>query len=459
MRRRTPRAGLARSTARLRERLWERLWGWLWIWLLLPWLLVLAVVVVEVTDGIQGRVTHVGSLLTPAPALAAVRGRPRDVLAVSAAALAIGLATSFEPAAAGSDASATALVSLAVVSAAGLVAAVARRRREGQLVRIRQVAEAAQLALLSPVPRRAGGLRLAARYSAAESDTLIGGDLYEVVVLPDRTRLIIGDVRGKGLPAIRTAAAVLGAFREAAQYESALTTVAGRCSRAVARCAREAAAGDGPEAEAEADELFVTAALVEVQNGRLRVVDLGHPPPLLLTAEGCAPLPVEPLPPLGLVHGFTVGWDDDCGLTVHTRWSPGDRLLLHTDGIDEARDGRGRFFPLAETLEELRGVPTERLPDELLDAVARHTGGRLRDDAAVVAVEFSEAGEAVNGETVTRETVTREAAGVREPGEKERGGPDGPGGTGKAAPFGSRDGPGGRPVLRTIPDDRRSAGS
>lgn len=394
---RTPRAGLARVSARLWESLWERLWGRLWVWLLLPWLLVLAVAVIEVTDGLHGRVAHAGSLLTPAPALAAVRGRPRDVLAVSAAALALGLATSFEPVTAETDTSTTALVSLAVVSAAGLVAAAVRRRREGQLVRIRQVAEAAQLALLSPVPRRTDGLRLAARYSAAESDTLIGGDLYEVVVRPDRTRLIIGDVRGKGLPAIRTAAAVLGAFREAAQYEPALTTVAGRCSRAVERCAREAAGGAGPdaEAEAEADELFVTAALVEIEGGRLRVVDLGHPPPLLLTARGCEPLAVDPLPPLGLVHGFTAGWDDERGLTVHTRWRPGDRLLLHTDGIDEARDGRGRFFPLTETLRELRGVPTERLPDELLEAVARHTGGRLRDDAAVVAVEFSAAGEAV----------------------------------------------------------------
>ncbi|MGY1455337.1 PP2C family protein-serine/threonine phosphatase [Streptomyces sp. SS8] len=394
---RTPRAGLARASVRLWESLWERLWGRLWVWLLLPWLLVLVVAAVEVTGGLQGRVAHAGSLLTPAPALAAVRGRPRDVLAVSAAALVLGLATSFEPAAAGTDTSATALVSLVVVSAASLVAAAARRRREGQLVRIRQVAEAAQLALLSPVPRRADGLRLAARYSAAESDTLIGGDLYEVVVHPGRVRLVIGDVRGKGLPAIRTAAAVLGAFREAAQYESALTTVAGRCSRAVERCAREAAGGAGPDARAEAEELFVTAALVEIEGGRLRVVDLGHPPPLRLTAEGCEPLPVDPLPPLGLVHGFTAGWDDDRGLTVHTRWRPGDRLLLHTDGIDEARDDRGRFFPLAETLRELRDVPVERLPDELLEAVARHTGGRLRDDAAVVAVEFTAAGEAVAG--------------------------------------------------------------
>ncbi|MDG9702478.1 PP2C family protein-serine/threonine phosphatase [Streptomyces sp. DH37] len=457
---RPPRAGPVRAAARL----WGRLWGRLWVWLLLPWLLVLAVAVVEVTGGLQGRVVHAGPLLSPVPALAAIRGRPRDVLAVSAAALAVGLAAAPGPDMVGADNSPTALASLAVVSVASLVAAVARQRREGQLVRIRRVAEAAQLALLSPVPRRAGGLRLAARYSAAESDTLIGGDLYEVVVRPDRTRLIIGDVRGKGLPAVRTAAAVLGAFREAAHYESALTTVAGRCSRAVARCAREMGSGDGDGAEG--DELFVTAALVEVQGRELRVVDLGHPPPLLLTPDDCVPLAVEPLPPLGLVHGFTVGWDDDCGLTVHTRWRPGDRLLLYTDGIDEARDENGRFFPLTGALEELREVPTERLPDELLEAVARHTGRSLRDDAAVVAVEFVEAEVEVGEET--GEEVGEGAGGIgveagEETGEEgEPGGagetgeaprretgrrrPDGIGEPGKAAPSGSHTGPGERPT-------------
>lgn len=376
------RAGPARAAPASWERLWGRLWGWRWIWLLLPWLLVVAVAAVQLADGLGGHVVRAGPLLSPVPALAAIRGRSRDVLAVTAAALAVGALTLPGPGRGSDDGNApTVLVSLAVVGLAALVASTARQRREGQLVRIRQVAEAAQLALLSPVPPRAHGLRLAAGYSAAETDTLIGGDLYEVVAGRDCTRLIVGDVRGKGLPAIRTAAVVLGAFREAAHYEEALTTVAGRCSRAVARCAEDM----GGE---EADELFVTAVLMEIDATGMRVVDLGHPPPLLLTPAGCLPLEVEPLPPLGLVHRFTEDRADGWGQTSHPRCGPGDRLVLYTDGIDEARDEDGRFFPLIPALSELGGAPVDRLPQLLLEAVDRHTGRGLRDDAAVLVVEF-----------------------------------------------------------------------
>ncbi|GAA2468387.1 PP2C family protein-serine/threonine phosphatase [Streptomyces macrosporus] len=359
------------------------MWGRRWVWLFLPWLLVLGVAVVEVADGLGHHVFHAGPLLSPAPALAAIRGRPRDVLAVSAAALAIGVGDSVGHHWSGADNHPVVLVSVVVVGAAGLMASVARERREGRLVRLRRVAEAAQLAVLYPVPHLAGGLRLAAGYSPAESDTLIGGDLYGVVTCRDRTRLIIGDVRGKGLPAIHMAAAVLGAFREAARYETTLTAVADRCSNAVAWVA------DGQEGD-EREESFVTAALVEIEGPVLRVVDLGHPPPLLLTAGDCRPLVAEPLPPLGLVHRY--GGLRGGEQPVVTRWRPGDRLVLYTDGIDEARDDGGRFFPLVPELEALRPESTERLPDLLLEAVARHTGRRLRDDAAVVAVEFDAPG-------------------------------------------------------------------
>ncbi|HZG04437.1 MAG TPA: PP2C family protein-serine/threonine phosphatase [Streptomyces sp.] len=359
------------------------LWGRRWIWLLLPWLLVLGVTAVEIADSLGGHVFHAGPLLSPAPALAAIRGGPRDVLAVSAASLAIGLGNAVGHDWSGADNHTVVLASVAVMSAASLVASVARERREGQLVRLRRVAEVAQQAVLPPVPPRAGGLRLAAGYSAAESDTLVGGDLYEVVACRGRVRLIIGDVRGKGLPAIRTAAVVLGAFREAALYESALEVVASRCSRAVARAADDLGGEEG-------DELFVTAALVEIEGPVVRVLDLGHPPPLLLTSDGCRPLAVEPLPPLGLVHRFADHRGDGRGeWSVRTRWRPGDRLVLHTDGIDEARDGDGRFFPVVPHLEALRAAPTERLPELLLEAVVRYTGRGLRDDAAVLAVEFT----------------------------------------------------------------------
>ncbi|PJE96801.1 serine/threonine protein phosphatase [Streptomyces carminius] len=394
------------------------LWGRRWFWLLLPWLLVAGVAAVEIADALRGRAFHAGPLLSPVPALAAIRGGPRDVLALTAAALAVGLAGAvgqewgnWEDA--GNHT--VVLASVAVVGLAALLASAMRERREGELDRMRRVAEAAQLAVLSPVPDRAGGLRLAAGYRAAETDTLVGGDLYEAVFSPvpgrpDRVRLIIGDVRGKGLPAIRTAAAVLGAFREAAQYESALGAVAGRCSRAVARTA-------GDLAGAEGEELFVTAALVEIEGPVLRVAALGHPPPVLLAPAGCRRLAAEPLPPLGLLHHFAEAAGaagataaggavpggggvprDALGVQpAVTRWEPGDRLLLYTDGIDEARDEDGRFFPLGGTLETLRTAPTERLPELLLDAVARHAGRRLRDDAAVLVVEYGQPGDRLPG--------------------------------------------------------------
>ncbi|MEE1942365.1 PP2C family protein-serine/threonine phosphatase [Streptomyces sp. TRM 70361] len=395
------------------------LWGHRWFWLLLPWLLVVGVATVEIADALRGRAFHAGPLLSPVPALAAIRGGPRDVLALTAAALAVGLTGAVGQGWGGrgeADNHVVVLASVVAVGLAALLASAVRERREGELDRMRRVAEAAQLAVLSPVPVRAGGLRLAAGYRAAETDTLVGGDLYEAVVLPtpgrpDRTRLIVGDVRGKGLPAIRTAAAVLGAFREAAQYESALGTVAGRCSRAVARTA-------GDLAGAEGEELFVTAALVEIEGPVLRVAALGHPPPVLLTPAGCRPLVAEPLPPLGLLHQFAGaagvagaadgdpeedgaprGAQDVQGVLPDvTRWEPGDRLLLYTDGIDEARDEHGHFFPLGGTLETLRTAPTERLPELLLDAVARHAGRRLRDDAAVLVAEYERPGDRLSEE-------------------------------------------------------------
>ncbi|GAP47521.1 integral membrane protein [Streptomyces azureus] len=61
------------------------------------------------------------------------------------------------------------------------------------------------------------------------------GDLYEVVTSPHGVRVIVGDVQGKGLEAVETAAVVLGAFREAAPGEADLAAVGCRLERAVER--------------------------------------------------------------------------------------------------------------------------------------------------------------------------------------------------------------------------------
>lgn len=63
------------------------------------------------------------------------------------------------------------------------------------------------------------------RYLSASSGARVGGDLYEVVTTPECVRLVVGDTKGKGLPAVQSAAAVLGVFREAAHEEDSLAAI------------------------------------------------------------------------------------------------------------------------------------------------------------------------------------------------------------------------------------------
>jgi sigma-B regulation protein RsbU (phosphoserine phosphatase) len=243
-----------------------------------------------------------------------------------------------------------------------------RERRERDLARVTKVAEVAQLAILRPIPNRVGPVAFASRYVSAAEQAFIGGDLYEVVPGGEGVRVVVGDVRGKGLEAVHLAALVLGAFREAAGVEQALEQVAAAVDRAVA-------------GEITLED-FVTALFVEfLPGGEVRVVNCGHHPPLRLTDRTAEYLtPTEANPPLGLAPDFVV--------EVH-HLDRGDRLLLYTDGLVEARSRDRRFFELApEVLASLgrRGLDTAL--ENLVAQVLRHSGGRLDDDLALLLAEL-----------------------------------------------------------------------
>jgi serine phosphatase RsbU (regulator of sigma subunit) len=69
-------------------------------------------------------------------------------------------------------------------------------------------------------------------------------------------------------------------------------------------------------------------------------------------------------------------------------WSPGDRLLMYTDGLSEARDAHGEFLSVSTLASQVRSGPVERAVEEVVDAVGRHVPrGRLEDDLAVVVIE------------------------------------------------------------------------
>ncbi|MET9100781.1 PP2C family protein-serine/threonine phosphatase [Streptomyces antibioticus] len=330
----------------------------------LPVLIVLVVVLLDLAGG-AGMIWL--PMLAAGPALAATTNGPRGVLSVGLLAAGLGAALGIGGQVPGRELTAV-LAALAAVTLASGLASALRGRRERVLDAVRSVAEAAQHALLKPVPATVGPFQVAVRYNAAAAEARIGGDLYALIPTPYGVRLIVGDVRGKGLPAVGTAALVLGVFREAAYDEPDLLAVVDRIERSLARNL----GGDD----------FVTAVVAGYPGkGLLEVVNCGHAPPLLVRADGevVAVEPTHPSPPLGLraLH------DQTPSLQV-LPFADADQLLLYTDGVTEARDRHRAFYPLADGL--TRHVCDE--PARTLDAVQHdlltHVGGRLHDDAALL---------------------------------------------------------------------------
>ncbi|MFH9864230.1 PP2C family protein-serine/threonine phosphatase [Streptomyces sp. NPDC017202] len=308
-------------------------------------------------------------LLAAGPALAATTNGPRGVLCVGLLAAAFGVVHGLRHGVPGGDLAAVLSVLVAVTLASGL-ASVLRGRRERVLAAVRSVAETAQHALLVPVPPTVGPFQVAVRYSAAAAEARIGGDLYALVSTPYGVRLIVGDVRGKGLPAVGTAALVLGVFREAAHDEPDLLAVVDRIERSLAR-------NLGPDD-------FVTAVVAgHPRPGQLEVVNCGHAPPLLVRASGgVVPVdPPRPAPPLGL-RALT---DQTPDLDV-LPFTDGDQLLLYTDGVTEARDGDREFYPLHDGLARTLTDEPVRTLTALHDDLLAHVGGHLHDDAALILI-------------------------------------------------------------------------
>ncbi|MBW8799336.1 MAG: serine/threonine-protein phosphatase [Streptomyces sp.] len=257
-----------------------------------------------------------------------------------------------------------------------------------ELRQARKVAGAAQSVLLRPLPPRLAGLNVAAAQLSADRGASIGGDLYEAVATEHGVRVVMGDVRGHGLAAIGTAAAVLGSFREAAHDEPELGRVLGRLDRALARHLRERARSEHPSSGQDPDspvaEEFVTLLLLEIGgDGELSAFNCGHPWPYVLSGTRVEPLsPADPLPPLGLFPLPTDLTAADCGQLLD-----GESLVLYTDGAEDARDARGRFFSLQEALAEAvrdRPVSPQAILRTVFTALLHHTNGRPTDDIALL---------------------------------------------------------------------------
>ncbi|MGW8886299.1 PP2C family protein-serine/threonine phosphatase [Streptomyces sp. NPDC055749] len=339
------------------------------------------IVAVVVVDVLAPPDIHLGPLLVAAPAITASFAGPWGTglvaaLAVVAQAVIAVLRDRDTLFSANHQAQIAALI---LVGTSLVIFCVLRERRAKELTQVRYVAETAQRVVIRPLPKRIGPLHVASLYLAAEAEAQIGGDLYAAVRASSGTRLIIGDVRGKGMTAVGDAALLLGAFRAAAHRQATLAELVTYLDGSVCWGLSEPAETD------QAGETFITAAILDIpdRENRVHMISCGHPPPVVLRNGRTLTIEAsQPAPPLGL------------GELTHPRYhidtfafEAGDLLFLYTDGVVEARDATGAFYPLNERIvgwtESNPHTFLNRLRHDLLD----HVGGRLGDDAAMIAIE------------------------------------------------------------------------
>jgi serine phosphatase RsbU (regulator of sigma subunit) len=198
----------------------------------------------------------------------------------------------------------------------------------------------------------------------------VGGDAFDYALSERTIALGIFDAVGHGIQAALMATATLAAYRSARRD--------GRGVFDQTRAIDDVISGSFP------GSVFVTGFLAEldVASGRLRYVNAGHPPPLLLRAGRVVKeLTGGRRVPFGL---------DTSGLTIaEESLEPGDWLALYTDGITEARNSSGNWFGENRLLEFLtRAIAAGQPPPEtvrrLTQAVLEHQGGLLQDDATVL---------------------------------------------------------------------------
>ncbi|MET9666618.1 PP2C family protein-serine/threonine phosphatase [Streptomyces sp. NPDC006475] len=343
-------------------------WRIVWFWLV-GFTLVLAL-----TGLLLGRETRLAPFLIVLPALFAGRGTVRQTVVAAVWVNLVVIASLIDTPLDTLAADVGVVVFALVFTGLSVAGAAQRVRREGEIARLRSAAAALQRQILRPFPLLTDDLLVQGLYEPVEEDSRVGGDIYEVVDSPYGSRVFIGDVQGKGLSAISAAFAVLTAFREAAVSEPTLTAVVDALENSVLR-------HNSFAAQAGERERFVTALVLGIGSGpEAQAINCGHVEPYILHGDQAGPaLRHEPSVPLGLAsltpEPRTVEWFD---------FPPGSTLLLCTDGVTEARNAEGAFYPLEDRVTRWGEVAPRDIARTVHRELQEHTGGRPTDDTAVL---------------------------------------------------------------------------
>lgn len=245
-----------------------------------------------------------------------------------------------------------------------------RKRRREQQNRARELEEARRIQqkLLPAALPQVPGWDIAASWQPASG---VGGDCYDAMMFGDsRVALSIADVVGKGIPAALLMSNLQAAVRAFAVEEAAPGALCRQINRILC----------GNIAEGRFISFFY--CVVDATLRTLTYANAGHYPPVLVRGNGS----VERLDAGGPVLGV---FDDGVYQQATVPFGSGERLVLFTDGITEARNdddeefGEERLIASAVTH---RDCDAYVLQARLADAVSRFSGGKYQDDATLIVV-------------------------------------------------------------------------
>ncbi len=236
--------------------------------------------------------------------------------------------------------------------------------------RDRQIDEAReiQLRLLPKEIPQIRGCNISSAWQPAET---VSGDYFDALRFDDsRVALCIADVSGKGLPAAILMSNVQAAVKAFASVETAPAEVCTKVNRVIA--------------SNTADDKFITLlyCFVDYEAGRLTYANAGHNAGILVRSSGA----VERLEKGGAV----LGPFEECSYEQgELEIQPGDRVLLFTDGITEARNAGGEEFGeerLIRLAVENRNLEACELQAVVMQTVADYTAVSFHDDATLIAL-------------------------------------------------------------------------
>lgn len=244
---------------------------------------------------------------------------------------------------------------------AGLFSDLERSERERA-----EIAETLQRGLLPPPLPHIPGWSVAATYRPAGAENEIGGDFYDAFRIAGGWMVVIGDVTGRGAKA----AAVTAHARYTLRTAAALT---GDPVLALRTLNRELLARSGTALCSVA-----AMAVSEDPSEPVQLAVAGHPPPLLVNGDTVVEA-TKPAPVLG-------AFPNEAWVLEATTVAPDQQLVVITDGVTEAQGPDGRFGE-KRLRAQLTGVASPALATQLIEmALNEFAGGRLEDDAAIVAI-------------------------------------------------------------------------